>query len=46
MSAPLPPNGLTLRCLGRDEIEQIWTIDRREVVETIYYWRGGQLVRA
>lgn len=45
MSAPLSRIGLTLRRLGRDAIEQIWTIDRREVIETIYYWRDGQLVR-
>src|SRR5262245_25761061 len=35
---------MIIRLLARDEIEQIWTIDRREVVENIYYLQDGRLV--
>ena len=33
-----------IRELGRQEVEQIWTIDRSEVIDGIYYLEGGQLV--
>ena len=32
------------RNLARIEIQQIWTIDRREVIEAVYYLINGQLV--
>jgi predicted N-acetyltransferase YhbS len=32
------------RHLARFEIEQIWAIDRREVIDHIYYFENGQLV--
>lgn len=35
---------LQLRRLARDEIELIWTIDRREIVEGIYVLERGALV--
>ena len=35
---------LTTRNLQREEIERIWTIDRSEVIEHIYYWENGGLV--
>ena len=35
---------MTIRELTRDEIEGVWTIDRREVVDHVYYLRDGQLV--
>ena len=35
---------MEIRELNRDEIEQIWQIDRREVIDAIYYWIDGQLV--
>ena len=35
---------LTHRRLARAEINAIWTIDRRELIEGIYYLEGGQLV--
>ncbi|MFL5807402.1 MAG: GNAT family N-acetyltransferase [Roseiflexaceae bacterium] len=34
---------MMIRLLARDEIEQIWTIDRREVVDNIYYLQNGKL---
>ncbi len=33
-----------IRTLARDEIEQLWTIDRAEVIERIYTLQNGQLV--
>jgi len=35
---------MIIREIERDEIEQIWTIDRREVIENVYYLRDGELV--
>lgn len=35
---------ITSRELTRDEIEAIWSIDRREVIEAIYYREGEALV--
>ena len=32
------------RKLLRDEIEQVWTIDRSEVIDSIYHLRNGALV--
>jgi GNAT superfamily N-acetyltransferase len=37
-------SAVIIRLLSRDEIEQIWTIDRREVVDNIYYLQGGKLI--
>jgi len=34
---------LEFRTLARDEIELIWTIDRREMIERIYRLEGGEL---
>jgi GNAT superfamily N-acetyltransferase len=36
--------GMLIRNLSRNELGQIWQIDRREVIEAVYYWVGGQLV--
>jgi len=35
---------MNIRFLQRDEIPLIWQIDRREVIENIYYLRDGKLV--
>lgn len=35
---------ITTRLLERDEIQRIWEIDRREMVENTYCLRGGALV--
>jgi len=35
---------ITARKLTRDEIPQIWAIDRREVIEKVYYLENGALV--
>jgi predicted N-acetyltransferase YhbS len=35
---------LTARELTREEISRIWDIDRREVIENIYYFEDGGLV--
>jgi predicted N-acetyltransferase YhbS len=32
------------RALSRDEIEKVWTIDRREVIDAVYYLENGELV--
>jgi len=32
------------RTLTRDEIQEVWTIDRREVVNAVYYLENGALV--
>ncbi len=39
-----PLAGLVWRRLARDEIELLWRIDRREVVERVYEVRGHRLV--
>ena len=35
---------MNMRLLQRHEIPLIWQIDRREVIENVYYLRDGQLV--
>lgn len=35
---------MNTRLLRRDEIPLVWQIDRREVVENIYYFRDGELI--
>lgn len=35
---------LTSRLLDRHEIARIWDIDRREVIDNIYYYEHGELV--
>jgi predicted N-acetyltransferase YhbS len=35
---------MKIRNLTRDEIPNIWQIDRSEVIENVYYIRGGKLV--
>lgn len=35
---------MNIRAMTRDEIPTIWNIDRREVIEHIYYLRDGALV--
>ena len=35
---------MIIRALQRDEIPLIWKIDRREVIENVYYLRDGKLV--
>ncbi len=35
---------MIIREIERGEIEQVWTIDRREVIENVYYLRDGELV--
>jgi predicted N-acetyltransferase YhbS len=37
-------NNMNIRLLQRNEIPLIWKIDRREIVENIYYLRDGKLV--
>ena len=32
------------RNLERDEIERVWAIDRREIVENVYHMEDGKLV--
>jgi len=32
------------KMLARDEIEDIWNIDRSEVIDAVYYLEGGELV--
>jgi len=34
---------MQFRTLERSEVEQIWTIDRREVIERIYHFEDGEL---
>lgn len=36
---------ISTRLLTREEVPQVWTIDRREVVEHIYVWENGRLER-
>jgi predicted N-acetyltransferase YhbS len=33
-----------IRPLERDEVETVWSIDRREVIENVYYLEEGELV--
>lgn len=35
---------MQIRTLGRDEIEQVWTIDRSEMIDRIYELQDGRLV--
>jgi predicted N-acetyltransferase YhbS len=35
---------LRIRDLTRSEVEKVWEIDRREVVNAVYYLEGGELV--
>lgn len=35
---------IRIRELGRTEIPQIWSIDRREVIDQVYYFENGILV--
>ena len=35
---------MNIRLLERDEIETVWSIDRREIIENIYYLENGELV--
>jgi len=35
---------ITTRKLLREEIDQIWSIDRREIIDNIYYYENGALV--
>lgn len=35
---------MNIRLLERDEIPLIWQIDRREVIENVYYLRNGELI--
>lgn len=37
-------NQVNIRLLERDEVETVWTIDRREIIENIYYLENGELV--
>src|SRR5512144_3010524 len=39
-----PQRSVNIRLLQRDEIPLVWQIDRREVIENIYYLREGKLV--
>jgi predicted N-acetyltransferase YhbS len=38
------PTGASIRDLGRDQVREIWSIDRAEIVENVFYHEGGQLV--
>ena len=35
---------ITTRELKRDEIENVWSIDRREVIDYVYYFEKGGLI--
>ena len=35
---------MIIRALRRDEIPLVWQIDRREIIENVYYLRDGKLV--
>lgn len=35
---------MLFRELERDEVERVWTIDRSEIVENVYYLEDGELV--
>ncbi|MCK4514867.1 MAG: GNAT family N-acetyltransferase [Spirochaetaceae bacterium] len=35
---------MTIRELQRDEVQQIWSIDRSEVIDNVYHHEGGRLV--
>ena len=35
---------MNIRPLQREEISRIWQIDRREIVQNIYYLRDGELI--
>ncbi|MCP4540555.1 MAG: GNAT family N-acetyltransferase [Chloroflexi bacterium] len=35
---------MNIRLLERDEVETVWTIDRRQIIENIYYLEDGELV--
>lgn len=35
---------MQIRELERNEVERVWTIDRREIVENIYHFEAGELV--
>src|SRR5512143_966220 len=35
---------MNIRALQRDEIPLVWKVDRREIIENIYYLRDGKLV--
>ena len=35
---------MNIRPLQREEIPLIWQIDRREIVQNIYYLRDGELI--
>jgi predicted N-acetyltransferase YhbS len=35
---------LTFRELSRNEVESVWNIDRREVIDHVYYFENGTLV--
>lgn len=37
-------NGITGRSLARDEIARIWTLDRSEIIDAVYYLEDGALV--
>ena len=38
------PLGASIRELGRDQVRDLWSIDRAEIVENVFYHEGGQLV--
>lgn len=35
---------MQIRELERNEVERVWTIDRREIVENVYHLEAGELV--
>jgi predicted N-acetyltransferase YhbS len=39
-----PARKLVERELARNEIDQVWTIDRAEVIEAVYYYQANDLV--
>jgi predicted N-acetyltransferase YhbS len=44
MADPARRNRVNIRLLERDEVETVWTIDRREIIENIYHMENGELV--
>ena len=35
---------MTIRELKRREVQEVWSIDRAEVIDNVYYHEGGQLI--
>ena len=38
------PDEVTIRELRREEVQGVWSVDRSEVIDAVYYHQGGELV--